>query len=760
MLRAPAALFRPSRHLLVRSVSSSRRWLDAVPADTGAEVLEPSRKWTYFEDLEVKGDGVAVIRMDAPGRMNTISEELRQEADAFFESEIRGNGAIKSIVFMSAKKDNFIAGADIKMIDAIEDKSELRDICMKGHETFRKMRELKLPMVAAINGAALGGGLEWALHCDYRIATTDRKTVLGLPEVKLGLLPGFGGTQRLHPLVGLQEAVKMMTTGANVRPDKARRIGLVDQVCDPAALEDLAVMCAEQLAAGTLKRKQKKKSLFNWALEDTTVGRRVLFDQARKQVQKATNGLYPSPFAILDCVEEGLKLGDMDRALQYEARRFSELAATSESAALISIFNGMTAMKKSKFGKAPRRDETVAVLGAGLMGAGIAQVSTEKGFRVLLKDKDMGGIGRGEKYIEDNLQKKVKRRRMTKYEFDSATSRVIPLTDKDNWGAHFRKCDMVIEAVFEDLALKHRVIEQVEQHLPEHAVFATNTSALPIRDIAAASKRPQNVVGMHYFSPVPQMPLLEIITHEGTDPQVAARAVDVGTRQGKTCVVVKDVPGFYVNRCLGPFLIETTALIRDGAGLEQMDKAMKAFGMPVGPITLADEVGIDVAGHVASFLSSADLGRRMESHHEDPLVLMQTFMDKQWLGKKTKKGFFLHDGKKKTVNPEAMALIKPLQRDTGLTEEDIQQRLIGRFILEAAWCLQDGVIDDAQSGDIAAVFGIGFAPQTGGPFRYMDTVGLQTFHDTMSRYADQFGEQFRPPQLLTDMAKAGKTFHK
>jgi len=615
--------------------------------------------------------------------------------------------------------------------------------------------------VAAIHGSCLGGGLEWALHCDYRIATSHKKTVMGLPEVQLGLLPGFGGTQNLPPLVGIQEAVKMMTTGAKVRPDKAKKIGLVDLVVDLPALEEVAVQCALDLADGKLKPKRKKKALANQLLEDNALGRAVLFDQARKQVQKASGGHYPSPFAILDCVQKGYSGVSKDEALAYEAERFAGLAATKESEALISIFNNMTALKKSKFGEPTLKCQRVAVLGAGLMGAGIAQVSAEKGFQVLLKDKDAAGCARGEKYISDNLLKKVKRKKMTKFDYDLTTSAVTTLSDADTvWPKHFNKVDMVIEAVFEDIGLKHRVIADMEQHLPEHAIFASNTSAIPIAELAKGSSRPQNFVGMHYFSPVPQMPLLEIIPHEGTDPAVAAAAVDVGTRQGKTCVVVKDVPGFYVNRCLGPFLIETTALVQDGVGLEQLDKLMLKFGMPVGPITLADEVGVDVAGHVASFLSKADLGVRMTG---GDVSLMTTFIEKKWLGKKTGKGFYLHEGGKKgkkTVNPEALELIQPLVNKKELSDEEIQMRLMGRFINEAIFCLQDGVIDDASSGDIGAVFGIGFAPFRGGPFRFVDTYGAAKYADTMNGFADKYGEQFRPPQLLLDMAKAGQTFHK
>merc|ERR1712086_251426 len=331
------------------------------------------------------------------------------------------------------------------------------------------------------------------------------------------------------------------------------------------------------------------------------------------------------------------------------------------------------------------------------------------------------------------------------------------------------KADMVIEAVFEDMDLKHKIVKQMEEIIPDHCVFATNTSALPITDIAKASKRPEKVVGMHYFSPVPMMPLLEIITHEGTSKEPAAQAVQTGIKQGKTCVVVKDVPGFYVNRCLGPFLAESMSLVQSGVDLLVLDKAMKQFGLPVGPITLADEVGVDVANHVGVFLGS-QLGVRMQG--ADP-ACMQQMVDKGLLGKKSGKGFFLHKDefewkwsamkkvrKPKQLNPEAVALVKSFQKeDLGLSVEDIQLRMIGRFINEAVLCLEDEIIESPTDGDIGAIFGMGFPPFKGGPFRYVDAIGADTYVNTMSNYADKYGEQFAPCQMLLDYAKEGKKFH-
>jgi enoyl-CoA hydratase/long-chain 3-hydroxyacyl-CoA dehydrogenase len=397
------------------------------------------------------------------------------------------------------------------------------------------------------------------------------------------------------------------------------------------------------------------------------------------------------------------------------------------------------------------------------MGAGIAQVTAEKGYDVLLKDRDDVSLGRGVSYMNENWEKKVSRQSMTKYQYNLNTSRVTPLSDQtESWKRHFGGTDLVIEAVFENLELKRKIVQLVESVTPDHCVFATNTSAIPIAAIAAPGeevKRPENIVGMHYFSPVPSMPLLEIIPHAGTSEEALATAFAVGNKQGKTCVVVKDVPGFYVNRCLGPVLVETCALVKEGVPLEKLDKAMKKFGMPVGPITLIDEVGVDVASKVASFLSKADLGVRMNG---GDITLMSNMVEKGWLGKKSKKGFFTYTGKKdKAIGSEMVSYLKEFTGGavSNMSEEDIQNRIASRLVNEAAKCLEDGIIENPVDGDIGLVFGIGFAPFKGGPFRYMDSVGVTSFVDRMNGFASNLGEQFEPCQLLKDYAASGKKFH-
>jgi len=718
-----------------------------------------SRKYEYFQNVEVLPKGVALIRFDCPmSSVNTISFALKDEAKILWKNDIESNSEIKAVVFASAKPNMFIAGADIFDIKAIEDKQDLVPLIADGLEFFQHMKKKDIPLVAAIDGPALGGGLEWALWCDYRICTDNSKTKLGLPEVKLGLLPGFGGTQNLHKLVGLQSAMDMMLTGKDIRPKKAKKMGLVDLVVTPAALEKVAIDHAAQLANGTLKLKRKKKSIINRFIEDTFFGRIMMWKKVKEMVDKNTNGNYPAPYSIIEAVKYGLD--NPSQKYKNERELFAKLAETKESESLIAIFDGMTQMKKHSFGENVAIPvKNIAVMGAGLMGAGIAQVSAEKGYKVFLKDKDNLGVSRGLSYMQDNWSKKKSRNRMTQYEYNINNSNVTPLTDDiTSWKKHFGQADLIIEAVFEDLELKKKIVADMENLTPEHCVFATNTSAIPIKSIAVGARRPENIVGMHYFSPVPAMPLLEIIPHDGTSNIASATAFEVGTKQGKTCILVKDVPGFYVNRCLGPFLVEVSSLIRDGVPPQKLDKALKKFGMPVGPVTLADEVGIDVVTHVAKFLSNADLGVRMEG---GDISIMEGMIGKGWLGKKSGKGFFSYNGKKKILNPEINDYLKIfVTQDLQLSEKEIQDRLMSRFINEAAKCLEDDIIENAVVGDIGLVFGTGFAPFRGGPFRYIDQVGIDNFVGMMNGFADKYGPQFEPCQLLKDFAASNKKFHK
>jgi len=698
--------------------------------------------------------------------MNVLNKGMMEAFEGVLK-QLETDSSIRAAILISGKDDSWVAGADIRMLDACKSAEELTALASTGQAMMDRLAALKKPVVAAINGFCLGGGAELAMACSYRIVSTGPKTKIGLPEVQLGLLPGSGGTQRLPKLVGIQNAITMMTTGQQLDAVRAKRNGFADATADPHALLHAALLAARGLADGSMKRKPKAQPLIpTRLLEGNPLGRSVLFDQAGKMIAKKAGTAYPAPMEILNAVRAGTE-GGHAAGQKKEAEAFGRLGMTPVSAALRSIYFAQTAAKKNPFPKPAQPAQTVAVLGAGLMGAGIAEVSAAKArATVLLRDQTIAGLARGEKQISDNQDKKVKRRRMTKAEADTVTSRVLGFAEGlPGWERQLPRADVVVEAVFEDLALKHKVIKELEAGgLRPDAVLASNTSALPIASLAEASAHPERVIGMHYFSPVDKMPLLEVIPHAGTSDEVIGKAYDLGLRQGKTVIVVKDVPGFYVNRCLGPFMAEAFALMQEGVEAERLDKAMRDFGFPVGPVTLADEVGIDVAAHVNSFLSD-HLGDRMGG--SDASVL-RDMIDGGMLGRKSGKGFFTYGkgkGGKKALNPAAAALcakyLKPgasAETAAKLETSAIQDRMAGRFLIEALLCLQDDIIRSPTDGDVGAIFGIGFPPFRGGPFRHIDAVGASKLRDQLLGFADTHGPQFQPPAILDEYAQSNKLF--
>ncbi|XP_008277263.1 hydroxyacyl-CoA dehydrogenase trifunctional multienzyme complex subunit alpha a [Stegastes partitus] len=708
-------------------------------------------------------DDVAVIRLNDPtAKVNTLSLQMQSELTEVM-GEIWSNGGVKSAVFISRKPGCFIAGADIKMIQACKSSEEVTRLSREGQKMLEKIEKSPIPIVAAIHGSCLGGGLELAIACQYRIATKSKKTVLGTPEVMLGLLPGAGGTQRLPKMVGLPGAFDMMLTGKNIRAEKAKKMGLVQQLVDPLGpglkpgdrtieyLEEVAVDVAKQIANKKIPLTKEKS--FMQKLQDAVMDlgpvRKKIYKTVSERVLKETKNIYPAPNKIIECVQTGMEQG-REAGYLAEAENFGKLAMTSESKAMIGVYHGHVACRKNQLGPPEKEVKRLAILGAGLMGTGIAQVSIDKGFTTILKDTTVDSLSRGHEKIYQSLDTKVKRKAMTSFERDTMMSNLSVQTDYSG----FESADMVIEAVFEDINLKTKVVKEVEAIVPPHCIFASNTSALPIKDIAAASQRPEKVIGMHYFSPVEKMQLLEIIITDKTSKDTLASAVSVGLKQGKVIIIVKDGPGFYIVRCILNNFLEYLRLFQEGVELKRLDAISESFGFHTGISVVADEVGIDVVLHISENLSKA-FGPRYEGGN---LEIVRTMVEKGFLGRKCEKGFSIYGTtrEERRVNPEVEEILKKYRVPAPLaisSDFDIQLRMVSRCINESILCLQEGVLASPVEGDIGAVFGYGFPPSRGGPFRFVDTFGAERLVSTMRRYEDVYGNQFTPCQLLLDHAK-------
>jgi 3-hydroxyacyl-CoA dehydrogenase/enoyl-CoA hydratase/3-hydroxybutyryl-CoA epimerase len=703
--------------------------------------------------LEVD-NGIAVVTLDVPDEsVNTLGPAVVDEFSALLD-RIERDSTMRAVVFMSGKAENFIAGADIQQFTAINSASEGEALSRGGQAMMERIERLHVPMLAAIHGACLGGGLEMSLACAYRIATDHAKTVLALPEVNLGVIPGAGGTQRLPRTVGLRNALDMILTGRNVRAKKALRIGLIDELVHPAILREVALDRARQLADGKIARqgrRRRSRGLADLALEGNPLGRRVVFNKAQAGVIEKTHGHYPAPLAAIEAVRAGYDQGS-ERGFAEEARLFGEMSVTEVCKQLVYLFFATTALKKDNGVGVPLDPlpvDKIGVLGAGFMGAGIASVAAGHGTVVRLKDADTARVAHGLKAVYGVLREQLTKKRITQRELDDQLSLVGGTVEYSG----FQNVDLLVEAVFEDLALKQQVLREAEQVIPGDAIYASNTSTIPITRIAEASKRPEQVLGMHFFSPVHKMPLLEVIVTETTTAVATVTAVAYGKKLGKHVIVVNDGPGFYTTRTLAAFMNEAGHLLDEGVAIDVLDRALVDFGFPVGPITLMDEVGLDVGAKVGQVLLEA-FGERLT-----PAASLARAVAAGRVGRKGGKGFYLYEspgGKKKGVDESVYELLPTGSNRVEVPVAEMQQRCVLAMVNEAARCLEEKILRSERDGDVGAVFGIGFPPFRGGPFRYVKTVGANNIIRQLELYHSRFAPRFQPARALVQMAERGR----
>lgn len=714
--------------------------------------------------VELRDGGVAVATFDLPGAsVNVLGAPALAAFTALLDRLDRDPG-IRACVLRSGKRDGFIAGADIDQFRSVRGPGDAEALSRQGQAMADRLERCRVPVVAAVHGACLGGGLEVALACAWRVASEHPKTTFALPEVQLGLIPGMGGTQRLPRRIGLQAALDLILTGRTVRGRRALALGVVDDLVHPAVLESVAEQRARELAAGTLARggRPRPRTATAMLLDDNPLGRTVVFSKAREQALRKTGGHYPAPPAALDAVHEGYARG-IEAGLREEARRFGALAVSDVSRELVHLFHATTALKKDDPDLPPPTPvRQLAVVGAGFMGAGIAAVAARRGTPVRLKDADLARVARGIDTVAGILGEALARRRATRLEV--AEQRALVTGTAEYSG--MRRADLVIEAVFEELALKRRVLADCERAAPD-AVLATNTSTIPIARIAEGVARPERVVGMHFFSPVQKMPLLEVVRAPRSDPAAVSTAVAFGRRLGKTVIVVGDGPGFFVNRILAPYLNEAGWLLGEGVPIERIDETLVKWGFPVGPFQLMDEVGFDVATKAGLVVADA-FGARLA-----PAPALQRVLASGRPGRKGGQGFYRYGDDRKRAGVDAsvygLAQVTPVRAAGGaaaaaggaaaVTDDEIVRRCVFPMLDEAVRCLDDGVLATPRDGDVGAVFGIGYPPFRGGPFRTLDAIGPSVVVRALDTLALHHPGRFAPGPHLTAVASEGGRFY-
>lgn len=717
--------------------------------------------------VDTDADGIALVTWNMPDRsMNVFTEEVMNELDKIID-QVVADAAIKGAVITSGK-DSFSGGADLTMLQkmlAVFAKEKTKDPEKAAQLLFdnagrmgglwRKLETSGKPWVSAINGTCMGGAFELSLACHGRVAADSEKVKMALPEVKVGIFPGAGGTQRVPRLTDQQQALQMLTTGQTLSPQKAKAMGLIHEIAEPGKL----IETAKAMIRNGLKAVQpwdEKGFKLPGGLIYSPAGFN-LWPPAIAILRRETYGNYPAAAAILKCVYEGL-LVPFDTGLRIEQRYFTEIMQSKEAAAMIrSLFVSLQELNKGArrpAGVPETKFKKIGILGAGFMGAGIAFVTAKAGIPVVLLDRDMASAEKGKAHSDSLISDQVKKGRAKPEEKDRLLSLITPTADY----ADLAGCDLVVEAVFEDSAVKKAATEQAEAVLKSSAIFASNTSTIPITALAKNSARPKNFVGIHFFSPVDKMMLVEIILGKKTGDKALATAIDFVRAIKKTPIVVNDTRGFYVNRCVLRYMSEAYKMLIEGVPAPMIENAAKAAGMPVGPLALTDETAIDLAQKIMK-QTIRDLGDKAVDPRQ--MALINTLVDTHGrFGRKNGKGFYDYPAKpaRKKLWPGLKDLYPQLEAEK-VDYEELQQRLLVTIALEAARVMEEGIVTDPREADLGSILAFGFAPFTGGALSYIDGIGAREFVRIAKGLQKKYGAEFKAPKLLLDLAEKGETFY-
>jgi 3-hydroxyacyl-CoA dehydrogenase/enoyl-CoA hydratase/3-hydroxybutyryl-CoA epimerase len=717
-----------------------------VPADESRRSAMTPEAVFLFVHRRVTDDQICVLTFDRPdSSANVFDRSTIEELNDHIEF-IAGSPKLKGVVLTSAKPSIFIAGADLHSL-AGAPAGDLASLIELGQTTFNRLAALSVPTVAAIHGACVGGGYEVCLACDARYASSDRATKIGLPETQLGILPAWGGCTRLPRLIGLPRALDVILGGKALAARQALTYGMVDELVPRERLMEFA---CRQISTHGSKLRRRRHALKLWLINNRLVAT-ALSLRVEAQLLKRTRGHYPAVFKALAVVSKGIWRQVMG-SLALEREAMLDLAQTEECHNLIRIFFMQErAKKKSRSGNAVTFEKPIAraaVIGAGVMGAGIAHWLSSRGLPVILRDVKAEQVAKGMAAVTQLYHEGVKRHLLTTIEARAGLDRIFPSAVE----VPLHNADLVIEAAVEKMDLKRNIFQRLGELAGPNAVLATNTSALSVSEIAASTKAPERVVGIHFFNPVHRMQLVEVVVGRQTSSEVAERAVRFVQQIGKLPVVVKDSPGFLVNRILMPYLIEAGNLFEAGASTGDIDEAMLEFGMPMGPLRLIDEVGVDVAQHVAGELEARFSGRM-----PPPRVLAQ-MLKAGLLGRKTERGFYLYHTKTPEPN-SGLSLFQEKDWAKSFGREELQQRMVLLMVNEAARCLEEEIVTEPSDVDFAMIMGTGFAPFRGGPLRYADGLGGARVVGKMKRLADSGARYFEPCALLQALAAEGKKFY-